>query len=68
MTMKDDLAAVVSSLARTRWNDIPQGKAVPDTTDTRLTHSNTDLYPFVMIRQQWQLLSLNAHRQSVFLQ
>lgn len=44
MTLKDDLAAEVSSLARTRWDDIPQGKAVPDTTDSRLTHSNTGIY------------------------
>lgn len=44
MTLKDDLAAEVSSLARTRWDDIPRGRFVPDTTDTRLTHSNTGIH------------------------
>lgn len=44
MTLKDDLAEEVWHLAATRWDDIPQGRAVPDTTDNRLTHSNTGIY------------------------
>jgi len=44
MTQKDDLSAEVSRLALTRWDDIPLGRTVPDTTDSRLTHSNTGIY------------------------
>lgn len=44
MTLKDDLLEEVDDLARTKWDEIPQGRSVPDTTDTRLTHSNTGIY------------------------